>query len=176
MTPANKPALAQDPDAKTNPFMFRLDLLQNDRVRYANQPIAVVIARNARGGDGRSRAAGAALRGRSGAGWARCDRELRATGRRPRISVGSASGRCRGRSRRSLEANRGDLRDRAAISQPDGAACDRGRMGRRYALNRYAEPRSCYGAGPPRGTFRNLSRAIFTSAVRSSAAASAAKD
>ena len=45
MTPANKPALAEDPDAKTNPFMFRLDLLQNDRVRYANQPIAVVIAR-----------------------------------------------------------------------------------------------------------------------------------
>jgi xanthine dehydrogenase YagR molybdenum-binding subunit len=43
MTPANKPALAQDPDAKTNPFMFRLDLLQSDRVRYANQPIAVVI-------------------------------------------------------------------------------------------------------------------------------------
>ena len=44
MTPANKPALAQDPDEKTNPFMFRLDLLQNDRIRYANQPIAVVIA------------------------------------------------------------------------------------------------------------------------------------
>jgi xanthine dehydrogenase YagR molybdenum-binding subunit len=44
MTPANKPPLAEDPDAKTNPFMFRLDLLQNDLVRYANQPIAVVIA------------------------------------------------------------------------------------------------------------------------------------
>jgi xanthine dehydrogenase YagR molybdenum-binding subunit len=44
MTPANQPALAEDPDAKTNPFMFRLDLLQNDSVRYANQPIAVVIA------------------------------------------------------------------------------------------------------------------------------------
>src|SRR5208282_393476 len=44
ITPANRPALAQDPDEKTNPFMFRLDLLQNDRVRYANQPIAVVIA------------------------------------------------------------------------------------------------------------------------------------
>jgi xanthine dehydrogenase YagR molybdenum-binding subunit len=44
MTPANKPLLAQDPDAKENPFMFRLDLLQNDHVRYANQPIAVVIA------------------------------------------------------------------------------------------------------------------------------------
>src|ERR1700740_3364567 len=44
MTPANKPPLAEDPDAKTNPFMFRLDLLQNDEVRYANQSIAVVIA------------------------------------------------------------------------------------------------------------------------------------
>src|SRR6202158_6030877 len=44
MTPANKPPLAEDPDAKTNPFMFRLDLLQNDQVRYANQAIAVVIA------------------------------------------------------------------------------------------------------------------------------------
>jgi xanthine dehydrogenase YagR molybdenum-binding subunit len=44
MTPANRPPLAEDPDAKTNPFMFRLELLQNDSVRYANQPIAVVIA------------------------------------------------------------------------------------------------------------------------------------
>jgi xanthine dehydrogenase YagR molybdenum-binding subunit len=45
MTPANRPPLAEDPDAKTNPFMFRIDVLQNDAVRYANQPIAVVIAR-----------------------------------------------------------------------------------------------------------------------------------
>ncbi|SHG83573.1 xanthine dehydrogenase family protein molybdopterin-binding subunit [Bradyrhizobium erythrophlei] len=44
MTPTHKPPLADDPDSKTNPFMFRLDLLQNDGVRYANQPIAVVIA------------------------------------------------------------------------------------------------------------------------------------
>src|SRR5580692_12625002 len=44
MTPANKPALSEDPDAKVHPFMFRMELLQNDRVRYANQPIAVVIA------------------------------------------------------------------------------------------------------------------------------------
>jgi xanthine dehydrogenase YagR molybdenum-binding subunit len=44
ITPANRPALAQDPDEKTHFFMFRVDLLQNDRVRYANQPIAVVIA------------------------------------------------------------------------------------------------------------------------------------
>ncbi len=44
MTPANAPKLALDPDAKLHPFMFKLDLLQNDQVRYANQPIAVVIA------------------------------------------------------------------------------------------------------------------------------------
>ncbi len=44
MTPDHRPQLAMDPDAKTNPFMFRLDLLQNSEVRYINQPIAVVIA------------------------------------------------------------------------------------------------------------------------------------
>lgn len=44
ITPANRPALAQDPDEKPMPLTFRLDLLQNDRVRYAGQPIAVVIA------------------------------------------------------------------------------------------------------------------------------------
>ncbi len=44
MTTENKPALAQDADAKLHPFMFRLDLLQNNLVRYANQPIGVVIA------------------------------------------------------------------------------------------------------------------------------------
>jgi xanthine dehydrogenase YagR molybdenum-binding subunit len=44
ITPANRPALAQDPEEKSNPLMFRLDLLQNERVRYAGQPIAVVVA------------------------------------------------------------------------------------------------------------------------------------
>jgi xanthine dehydrogenase YagR molybdenum-binding subunit len=44
MTPTHKSPLAIDPDVKTNPFVFRLDVLQNDHVRYANQPIAVVIA------------------------------------------------------------------------------------------------------------------------------------
>ena len=44
MTTDNRPPLAISPDEKNNPFMFRLDLLQNDRVRYANQAIAVVIA------------------------------------------------------------------------------------------------------------------------------------
>ncbi|MGC2087687.1 MAG: xanthine dehydrogenase family protein molybdopterin-binding subunit [Bradyrhizobium sp.] len=44
MTQANRPPLADDPDGKPNPFAFRFEALQNDRVRYANQPIAVVIA------------------------------------------------------------------------------------------------------------------------------------
>src|ERR1700746_4173382 len=44
ITPANRPALSQDPDEKPNPLTFRLDLLQSDRVRYAGQPIAVVVA------------------------------------------------------------------------------------------------------------------------------------
>jgi xanthine dehydrogenase YagR molybdenum-binding subunit len=46
MTTANRPTLALDPDAKPDPFAFRIDVLQNDRVRYANQPIAVVIGRS----------------------------------------------------------------------------------------------------------------------------------
>jgi xanthine dehydrogenase YagR molybdenum-binding subunit len=44
MTPENRPPLAHDPDAKFHPFMFKVELLKDDRVRYANQPIAVVVA------------------------------------------------------------------------------------------------------------------------------------
>ncbi|GJD53497.1 Aldehyde oxidoreductase molybdenum-binding subunit PaoC [Methylobacterium crusticola] len=44
MTPRNAPRLARHPDEKGDPFTFRLDLLQDDRVRYANQPVAVVVA------------------------------------------------------------------------------------------------------------------------------------
>ena len=44
MVPGDTPALAFDPDEKDSPFTFRMDVLQNDRVRYANQAIAVVIA------------------------------------------------------------------------------------------------------------------------------------
>lgn len=45
MTPSNRPVLAQDPDVKPGPMTFLMDVLQNDTVRYANQPIAVVIAK-----------------------------------------------------------------------------------------------------------------------------------
>jgi xanthine dehydrogenase YagR molybdenum-binding subunit len=44
MVTANRPALALHPDDKSAPFSFCMDLLQDDRVRYAGQPIAVVIA------------------------------------------------------------------------------------------------------------------------------------
>jgi xanthine dehydrogenase YagR molybdenum-binding subunit len=43
-TPANRPPLAHDPDEKMPPFGFRVEVLQNDSVRYVNQPIALVIA------------------------------------------------------------------------------------------------------------------------------------
>ena len=45
MTTDNAPKLAQHPDAAEGRFDFKLDLLQDDAVRYAHQPIAVVIAR-----------------------------------------------------------------------------------------------------------------------------------
>ncbi|WP_369726127.1 xanthine dehydrogenase family protein molybdopterin-binding subunit [Bradyrhizobium sp. LLZ17] len=44
MTTEHKPPLAIDPEVKTNPFVFRMEVLQSDEVRYVNQPIAVVIA------------------------------------------------------------------------------------------------------------------------------------
>ncbi len=44
LTPANRPRLAHDPDEKMPPFGFRVEVLQDDRVRYVNQPIAMVIA------------------------------------------------------------------------------------------------------------------------------------
>ncbi|MGF7162771.1 xanthine dehydrogenase YagR molybdenum-binding subunit [Rhodoligotrophos appendicifer] len=44
ITPANRPPLAHDPNEKMPPFGFRVEVLQNDSVRYVNQPIALVIA------------------------------------------------------------------------------------------------------------------------------------
>lgn len=44
LTPANCPRLAHDPDVKMPYFGFRIEVLQNDTVRYVNQPIALVLA------------------------------------------------------------------------------------------------------------------------------------
>lgn len=43
-TPWNRPPLAGDPDAKPFMFAFRFEALQSDEVRYANQPVAFVVA------------------------------------------------------------------------------------------------------------------------------------
>jgi xanthine dehydrogenase YagR molybdenum-binding subunit len=43
-TPANCPRLAHDPDVKIGMLSFRIEVLQNDTVRYVNQPIALVVA------------------------------------------------------------------------------------------------------------------------------------
>lgn len=44
ITHENRPDLAMDPNAKPMPFWFRTQVLQNDQVVYAGQPIALVIA------------------------------------------------------------------------------------------------------------------------------------
>ena len=44
ITPANRPPLALDPDGKAYMFAWRTEALQDDTVRYAGQPIALVVA------------------------------------------------------------------------------------------------------------------------------------
>ncbi|MFC3166088.1 xanthine dehydrogenase family protein molybdopterin-binding subunit [Ciceribacter thiooxidans] len=44
LTPENRPPLAHDPNDKMPPFGFRIEVLQDNTVRYANQPIALVVA------------------------------------------------------------------------------------------------------------------------------------
>ncbi|EIE51265.1 aldehyde oxidase and xanthine dehydrogenase, molybdopterin binding protein [Citreicella sp. 357] len=44
MTPDNRPPLHVNPDEKFHAFAWRTEALQDDTVRYAGQPIAVVIA------------------------------------------------------------------------------------------------------------------------------------
>ncbi len=43
MTPQNAPRLPTSEDSKSSPTDFKLDLLQDDRVHYAFQPVAVVL-------------------------------------------------------------------------------------------------------------------------------------
>ncbi len=44
LTPENRPPLFHDPDEKMPPFGMRVEVLQDDTVRYVNQPIALVVA------------------------------------------------------------------------------------------------------------------------------------
>ena len=43
-TPRNRPPLAKGPDEKIHGFAWRMEALQDDSVRYAGQPIALVVA------------------------------------------------------------------------------------------------------------------------------------
>ncbi|MCO6392569.1 molybdopterin-dependent oxidoreductase [Aliihoeflea aestuarii] len=45
MTPQNRPALQGDPSEKPTMFSFRVEVLQDDTVRYAGQPIALVVGK-----------------------------------------------------------------------------------------------------------------------------------
>lgn len=44
LTPTNPPRFSHDPNEKMPPFGFRIELLQDDTVRYAGQPVALVVA------------------------------------------------------------------------------------------------------------------------------------
>ena len=44
LTPANRPPLSHDPNVRMPPLGFRTEVLQDNTVRYVNQPIALVIA------------------------------------------------------------------------------------------------------------------------------------
>ncbi len=65
ITPANRPPLAGDPDAKPTMFSWRIEALQDDRVRYANQPIALVVAETLEAATEGARLLAPDLRGRA---------------------------------------------------------------------------------------------------------------
>ena len=44
ITPANRPPLEKNPDEKFHMFAWRTEALQDDSVRYAGQPVALVVA------------------------------------------------------------------------------------------------------------------------------------
>ena len=116
MTPDHKPQLAIDPEIKTNPFVFRMEVLQSHEVRYANQPIAVVIAETLE-----AATEGATLLApQYEAQAALVGLDAGESYVPPVVGVGNPK-----------ESSHGDLRDAAAISQRHGAACDRGVVGRR---------------------------------------------
>jgi xanthine dehydrogenase YagR molybdenum-binding subunit len=135
MTPAHRPKLAEDQDAKTNPFMFRMELLQNDTVRYANQAIAVVIAETLE-----AATEGAVLLAPQYETLpARVGLDGNESFVPPPVGI----------------RNRCDLRDAGAVSQSDGAARHRRRVGRRQAFLGHAESGHGNGADARRWPVRH---------------------
>ena len=143
ITPANRPPLAGDPDGKGGLFAFRLEALQNDRVRYAGQPIALVVAETLEAATRRRRALEAPLRGRAGAPRTR-RRTFPPGSRGGQLAPERRAWRRRGGTV-GAAAHRRDLRDAVAIPQRDGAARHRCIMGRRPPDARHAEPGAAHG-------------------------------
>ena len=154
ITPANRPPLAGDPEAKGSLFAFRMEALQNDSVRYANQPIALVVATTLEAATEGAALLEAALRGRAGAPRTR-RRAFRAEIRGGRPARERRAWRRRSGARGRAAAHRRDLRNAAAIPQRDGAARHRRMLGRRPPDPRHAEPGAAHG---PRSLRRLLRR------------------
>ena len=95
-----------------------------------------------------------------------------ASATRPNVTHGDVDAALAG----GRDADRGDLRDAGAISQRDGAARDRRRLGWRQAVDRYADARVGHDPRAHRRTCSALRRTRSTSAVRFSAAALAQRD
>ena len=159
ITPANRPPLIGDPDGKDGLFAFRLEALQNDQVRYANQPIALVVAETLEA----ATEGAALLNPRYEVEPARPDSTSDVSSRKPWGSARPRAPRMAMSRRhcRSAAQHRRDLRNALAIPQRDGAARHRCLMGGRPADARHAEPGAVLG---PRSLRRLLWRPAGTRA------------
>ena len=158
MTPANAPQLARHPDQTGEPFIYKLDLLQDDRVRYANQPIAVVIAETLEAATEGAALLRAVLCSAEPArvGLDAAERFVPASvgvGEPPDAGKGDVAAGLAAADKR-IEA---DLRDRRAISQRHGTACGRRAVGRRQLVARHAKPGDVDRAAPARRAVRHRS-------------------
>ena len=154
ITPANRPPLAGDPEAKEGLFAFRLEALQNDRVRYANQPIALVVAKTLEA----ATEGAALLKPRYEVEPARLGLDVERFVPRSRGSRLAPERRTRRRRSGTIggaAAHRRDLRNAVAIPQRDRAARHRCIVGRRPPDARHTEPGAAHG---PRGLRRLLRR------------------
>ena len=167
----------------SNPFMFRLDLLQNSKVRYANQADRRGDRRDA-GGRHRRRHPARAAQYRDGAGAGRASTPMASFARRRASGVGEPPRReSRATSRPGCP--RAALRvdatyeTAAQYHNADGAARGCGRVGRRARLT-VDTPSQGHGDGADRAHRRACSGSIpaenmLVRSARSSAAAFGSK-
>ena len=141
MTPANRPPLAQRSGRQDEPLHVPARRAAERRGALRQPADRGGDRRDAGGRDRRRGAAGAALRGASRPASvsmparASC-RPRSASAIPPRMQRGDVEAGLAA----AVAADRRDLRDAGAVPQRDGAARDRGRLGRRPAVDRHAEP------------------------------------